>query len=128
MSEEIGYAWLACAIDGEGTIRFDIVCKTPSIQVGNNDKDFCLRCAEVTGKGTVRAQYITWRWYVCNWKDVGMVLERVLPYLIIKREVAELMLRVAKIHKLYKYSDEELQLLERVQILQHRKGDKGVIG
>ena len=119
-------AWLACAIDGEGTIRHEHSNNTPDISVYNKSKAFCIRCAEIAGFGRTRESNEIWRWTVTKWSEINTILKRILPYMIIKRKHGQLLFKVSDIHQLYQWTEEEKELLkqlDRIQGHQVRKKD-----
>lgn len=108
--EEWEKAWLACAIDGEGTVSFlhntnqnaiPVKGSFPFIQISNNNYAFIARAVELlrsTGAKVGVYSYIhrnrqnekrTFQIRVYHKDHVEKVLKVILPYLIIKREHAE---------------------------------------
>ena len=100
-------AWLAAAIDGEGTIGV-YKCHSASrnkerpysytthVSIANTDARFCLRALHITKLGTVFQNYSNSRrakhhkvYYIWNTSRVSFLCE-LLPYLIIKNEQARL--------------------------------------
>ena len=95
-------AWLACALDAEGTIYVTNSGRgrlIPRIEVTNTDPRFINKCHQITHVGFIfmkRGQKINWKpcWY---WRsgsshDIHGILRQVLPYLIIKKSQAEIVL------------------------------------
>lgn len=104
---EMERAWLAGVIDGEGAI---LLAKAlglayrrgffyrPEIEITNSNRPILVRIAEVIGEGTVHrnkkgdAGHKT-RWaYIASAGVLRSILPQILPYLIVKREVAKQML------------------------------------
>lgn len=98
-------AWLAGFIDGEGTI-YNVRSADPRypersrhsqrITLGNTSGAALLRCHDITGVGKIRfvkAGPLTkkpfWKWSISAWNDVRSILQQLLPYLVVKRELAE---------------------------------------
>ena len=99
--EEI--VWLAGVMDGEGAIFLSKVVHPaysrgyfyrPQLNVTNSNRQFCVKVMEIIGEGTVnlarRGDAVTrTRWeYQANSGVLRAILPQVMPYLIIKREVA----------------------------------------
>ena len=96
-------SWLAGVIDGEGSIFLSKVIHAaysrgyfyrPQLNVTNSNRDFCVKVMEIIGEGTVnlarRGDAVTkTRWeYNANSGVLRTILPQVMPYLIVKREVA----------------------------------------
>lgn len=118
----------------------------PRITFGNTNKEAMLTLAEFLGvnphvyiaqnNGTwpYRQPYYRLQFGGCN--KIKNVLENCIPYLIIKKDIAELMLkfiisRLEKKRQMRKgtggrvgYSEEEWEILRRVRAIQGRKGWK----
>jgi len=108
---EVGAAWLAAAIDGEGSIFVHAERRRPdrafdfslglSISVTNTFRGFSRRACALAEAGNVTSgrgrrtvtgkRVFVWRTKVAN--DVRHILERCQPYLTVKREKARLVLR-----------------------------------
>jgi hypothetical protein len=107
-------AWLAAAIDGEGTIG--IYRNAPKISIANNSREFlekafriCRRCGGISvrqrktdrGRTVVRARdvkgmsgvLLTYSFTVARIDVVENVLREILPFLIIKKENARRVLK-----------------------------------
>ena len=89
--------YIAGFFDGEGSIT---VTKDLCIQVviGQNDEDILIAIANFFGSGTLSAPKIRRghkQCYVLRWcsKKATSVLERILPYLVLKRYRAELAIK-----------------------------------
>ncbi len=101
-------AWLAAAIDGEGTICFykNNEGRRIIVSIGNSVKDFVQKAKEITGVGNIccfekktgiaclngkkRKPIYYWRISGCN---LGLqLIPKILPYLIIKKQKAEFLI------------------------------------
>jgi hypothetical protein len=92
-------SWLAAAIDGEGTITLHWKRKrsvpTGKILITNNSKKFLDYAKMITRTGTTRQKQRgskSYVWLVSNRADLIAILRQILPYLIIKRRQAEILL------------------------------------
>jgi hypothetical protein len=108
---EIERAWLAGVIDGEGSIFLvkltgGLAAKTrrgyiyvPVISLGSSSEAFARKVKEIIGKGSVNfieERRLNWKdkWYYrCGGLVVRGLLPQLVPCLLIKREVAERMIR-----------------------------------
>ncbi len=101
-------AWLAGVIDGEGSIFLSKVMnrKTrrgffylPTITVSNTNRDFLVRVAQIIGEGTVclakrGGDRERPRWmYMASSGVIRAIVPQIMPYLIVKKERASLMLQ-----------------------------------
>lgn len=93
---ELEKIWLACAIDGEGSIGFQRYKQIYNvyIDVNNSNLKFVNKAQEITDTGHIicfrkpkRLPMYSWR--VKKAGDCYWILSAILPYLIIKHEVAE---------------------------------------
>ena len=104
-------AWLAAAIDGEGSITFvtrkmtyrkkDGTCSNyvyhmPYVEICNTVLDFVQHAKNISNIGYIKisksknARVKTmFRWIVYNYGDISRLLPVIMPYLIIKREKAK---------------------------------------
>ena len=95
---EVDKSWLACAIDGEGSVGLRTVGTKREqyvrIQIANTDYQFMKKISKLTNtKITVRNHYEghlgkkVIYWVTINkHKNVLTILELILPYLIIKKK------------------------------------------
>ena len=101
-------AWLAAAIDGEGTLG--IYKKKKSyyqtiILICNSSLKFVEKAREITNKGSIsihsrpKGYLPSYEWHVSKQGDCLEILTAILPYLIIKREKAERILLYLKFRK-----------------------------
>lgn len=107
MRNEILYAWCAGIVDGEGSIFLEKAKNRkqyrPSVTVVNTDYRILLRLKDILGGGIllakrrkVRPNRLTcWSWY-SKGKSAVDVLEKIIPYLVSKREKAEIVLLYAR--------------------------------
>ena len=104
-------SWLACAIDGEGSITYGhrqrwILFK---VQVANTKIEFLEFAKQITGCG----QIYGYKWVVYRLADIEAILKQVLPFLIIKRHQAELVLKIAE--------SKESNSVERFEVMEEVK-------
>lgn len=101
-------AWLACAIDAEGSIMFQTY-QTPKskyrrwrvgVRIGNTSLKFLREAKRIALYGEIHKTYEARKrhkaYYYLNISEEGCryILPKILPYLIIKREKAEIALMV----------------------------------
>jgi len=142
---ETRYAMVAMLVDGEGTISFKTTApKTtpqyhhgtqrsfyifPTVIVNNTDLRIPQFCRQTFGYGSLvrpkakPGENICFRWHV-DGKKVADVLSKIHPYLLIKRAQSNVIFeflksRLARAQK-SPYSQEELSLLARMQVLNKR--------
>jgi len=86
--DEVDKAWLAAAIDGEGTIS--IVKRGVFVGVYNKNYDFLLKVQKLFGDGIGGiTKHSSCHKYVCFRQDINLkILSEILPYLIIKKDNA----------------------------------------
>lgn len=100
-------AWVACAVDGEGSIFTTNCGKCPQlhwrIQMPNTNRAYMERFCDLVGveyryiktvtngagKGIRPLQHWIYRVLIIKESDVKRILTEILPFLIIKRELAE---------------------------------------
>lgn len=98
--KEVDKAWLACAIDGEGNIqirKYKRNTRSPvTIQITNTDRNFLERAKEIVPEGHIypvrrrrRNERPVYTFNLCEHKAVLNTLVEILPYLIIKKRLAE---------------------------------------
>lgn len=96
---EVEKAWLACAIDGEGSIFFDKEGKYPVVIVYNTDIKFIEQTSLLMGKSInswnkhSNGKNTKSHWKTCYQVKVSgtkciELLEQIYPYLIIKQQKA----------------------------------------
>ncbi|HDY67880.1 MAG TPA: hypothetical protein ENH85_08835 [Candidatus Scalindua sp.] len=106
MQNKVLYAWCAGIIDGEGSIFLEKAKirkqHRPSVTVANTDYRIILKLKEVLGGGILltkrrdRPNHLPcWTWY-SKGRSVASVLEKVTPFLVSKKEKAEVILPFAK--------------------------------
>ena len=90
MNDDVQWAWFAGIFEGEGTIT-EQGANTVSLRVQMTDEDIILRAHALCG-GTVYSyppgpigNKPLWRWTVSSKEDVERVLEKIMPYLGIRR-------------------------------------------
>lgn len=103
-------AWLAAAMDGEGTISFKPRAKhqyvAPRISLGNTNLEFIQHACNITGIGYIHTREMYYAaqkrkfpmfvWEVYGLANSAALLEQILPYLIIKRDIAKQLLLFCK--------------------------------
>jgi len=97
--------WLAGVLDSEGSVVWPRRQNLHSVRLAivNNSKPFLDRVMEVTGTGKIRMKTrknprhnISWTWD-CYGENSRLVLQQILPWLIIKREAAEVALGIKEV-------------------------------
>ena len=100
--QEILFSYLAGIVDGEGTIRIGKGGSTKyyaSISVGNTNKEVIDLLTKTFGSKTrlerigVPNRQSMYRWGTSGNLSVPKIIKRLLPYLIIKRKQAEIVLK-----------------------------------
>lgn len=85
-------AWAAGFIDGEGCFYAGVTSRGRTqarLQVGQNDRFALELLQELFGCGSIYVSRDTHVWTVGKGSDLQRVIERVLPYLVVKRRQAE---------------------------------------
>ena len=111
-------AWLACAIDGEGTIVFQPKKRQDTqsgggrtyIAIYNTNLSFVKRALDITQTGQIKFQPPKGKlgrkpyfyWMVGTRKACYEILKQILPYLIIKQQEAG---QIILFHEIRKYSN-----------------------
>lgn len=134
-------SWLACAIDGEGSISLHGEKKPTkglhiALIISNTNLSFAKKAREITGVGTIRTDYRKGRKPIHRWNVQSnfiarKILVQILPYLIIKKELAELAIAYATSRiKTVRESrsgwwvpltKEELELIKRIESLKPKR-------
>jgi len=107
--EEWKLGYIAGLIDGEGAISTYKVRTTrdgvqPRIQIYNSDKkimDFLLKevggkCYYVQSSRSAFSKRMIYQWQLSSRADIATLLRHILPYLIVKREKAEEVLKLCE--------------------------------
>ena len=145
---EIEKAWVACAIDSEGTIsavRYSshwayqkakdhafvkkfYPCVRTSVQACNTKKTFCEHLQQLTGVGrlqlhTTPSGSLVWYWYLYRHENIMALLTQIKPYLILKTRQADTMLdylqrRLAR--RFQPISTNEIALVKQMSVLNPR--------
>ena len=133
----VNAAWLAAVIDCEGSIQIGKKSKVRNqrreyffcarIEVTNNNPVILMKCKDVSGLGSVyerverriRNAKPSFVWRVQRQSSVMALLKEVSPYLIVKRNQAELMIAFIQLSR-RRIPAERLQFYERMQTLNHR--------
>jgi len=126
--------WLACAIDGEGCVS---LCKggrwfSPQVHIANTQYKFVEEVSRITGekvisrdlRGNRKRQYYV---KISDQRKVVALLQGVLPFLVIKRRQAELLVewctsRQSRIDYHTPPTKRELEIVEEL----HELNKKGV--
>lgn len=135
-------AWLGAAVDCDGTITVvchkrkhfkERVCVFPVIGFYNKNEKLVRTAAGVMktiSPETKSSPYIylpteVWRFQVCSFSGVKKILEKILPFLIAKKEIAKLLIQLCSLRKDHKfgtgYSKEEKLLIKEIRINQLKK-------
>ena len=106
--QQTALAYIAGIIDGEGCLRIvkampyreDMVnpSYSPSIQVGMKNREVLEFCKQYFG-GSIykeRTRYWVYRWRINSKRQVINCLKKILPWLIVKKEEAEVLLDFCK--------------------------------
>ena len=107
------YSYLAGIIDGEGTIRIGLSnkdsrgnvqkCFYASISVGMTDYKVIKLLSDTFGssvrKESVLNRKLMFRWGTSGNKVVPKIIEKIIPYLIVKKEQAELVIKFCETFK-----------------------------
>jgi len=129
--------WLAAAIDGEGCLSLTFqnhVSATkrrssqiiPHIRIDNTNPEFCKRAYEITGIGHFRIKdkrrgwqtldskhKVLFTWEDRRQNDITDVLTQILPFLIIKRERAQILINYIELRRKNRASGARMRLGER---------------
>jgi len=122
--KETDKAWLAAAIDGEGTIAWYVNRKSgvPYITVCNNHKGFVEKAQKICRYGGIYSRQAklstNYVYTITQLNAVGYILKEIMPYLIVKKKKAEMVLE-----KILKKVD-KLGVNEKGKN-NHLKGNKG---
>ena len=101
---EVQAAWFAGVFDGEGCVGWPrrTVIHSVSLAVSNTNKPLIDKINEVTGTGRVipgkrrsNRHSPHWKW-ACYGDNARSILRQILPWLIVKREAAEVALGIVK--------------------------------
>lgn len=116
---DVERVYIACSLDTEGSISLlkkrRKYCGMinyhihfyPRLKVGNTNTDFLNYIKKILGIGNLSHNGAKWKennWkkaYVIvigSWQDIHDILEQIIPYLIIKKKQAELLLEACELH------------------------------
>ena len=106
---EIERAWLAAALDGEGNIIFVSRKKqhVTQVRIVNTDLRFLNRVKDITGTGRIKEKKRlyskpNWKkcfeWHLYSLESCSLLLKQLLPYLIIKADIAKQVILFADYH------------------------------
>lgn len=103
---ETDWAWLAGAIDGEGSLGFYTHYSDYQIalRVFNTNREFIekasiLMDSNITPTSSIISTKPCWCAGVYQYDKILFILEKVLPYLTAKKWIAELIITYLKVHK-----------------------------
>lgn len=114
------WAWLAGVIEGEGSCRL-VARSSPQIEVTNTNPHILFRCAQIAGAGLrirrsgASRQRNCYRWTVSG-DEARRVLAAVAPYLVTKRDQADILLAHVKLppgHRLTQAQRDERAAADR---------------
>lgn len=130
--------WLACALDCEGTVSLYAAAPkgnrvsphvTPLVRISNTEMALIERACEVSGNGVVKKQEtVTRPVYVwqCSPRQAAHILPQVVPFLVVKRRRAELVLELLSLrgHRSRGLSRDDMprvtEILEEVRSLNQK--------
>jgi len=124
--EAIDASWLACAIDSEGSLRLAIADRNRrplAIQITNTHKGFLESAQKRAECGHIYEAPHKGRWKPCfsfninRHQDVLRVLKEVEPYLIIKKEQANHIIRFIEGYKWRQKWENNSQVIQRFRDL-----------
>ena len=111
---DVDINWLAAAIDFEGSLclfkdKHSHCCRgfswVPKLQIGNVNKEILNHCKGITKSGAISGGGIyknhwrpVWYWQVCS-NGLRELLPLVLPFLIVKKRHAELLIEALDLLK-----------------------------
>lgn len=134
---EEDWAYLAGIIDGEGylSIAAHIApSKTyvlrPTLEIGNTDKqmiDFCHKIlGGKVGTPVIKNRQTLYHRFRLYGKELEYPLQKLLPYLISKKQVAELVLQFITLHRYpwSGYSTEEIKIANQVRDMSRKNGHR----
>lgn len=128
--------WLAAAIDGEGSVQLNLQNHNargyrtsqivPKIRIDNTNPEFCKRAYEITGLGKFRIKdkrrgwqtldsktKVLFTWENRRQNDVKEILIAILPFLIIKKERARVVIDYIELRQKNRSSGARMRLGER---------------
>lgn len=144
-------AWVAGLMDGEGCITFICNPRTkrphaPNVSITNTHRG-CLKLIDSAWSGgktfsrqDVKGRKRCWRLQFTGWENIERFLSDILPYLVIKRQQAEILLRIRNVRrdrglgriggycKIRKYTNRERGLVFKLRALNASvlKGGKAI--
>ncbi len=131
------WAYLAGIVDGEGYLSIGAhisPSKTytlrPILDIGNTDKQIIDFCHKVlggrVGGPVIKNRQTPFHRFRLYGKELEAPLQKLLPYLISKREVAGLILKWISLHHYPKsgYSTEEIKLANQVRDMSRKNGHR----
>lgn len=140
---DVESAWLACAIDGEGTIELRKQtyphgwCMTPRISIYNTNMDFVIHCKDILNVGSIYTTDSRDRekkdhsFTVSSAHEIYTVLKKIKNFLIIKKEIATLLLefldiqkeliKIGGVYKKRRYTERQHEIYKEIRNL-NKKG------
>jgi predicted transcriptional regulator len=137
--DDITASYIAGFVDGEGSIHIlmkkierKYLCINPALAIGNTNKEVLVWIQKALGMGNIliyrrknQGNHKTVYCFSVNGFFVLPVLERIYPFLIVKRKQADLMIRLLKSRLQQKrgesYTQEQAEIASRIKIL-NKKG------
>lgn len=130
--DEIDKAWLAGLFDGEGSINSYYFDKTEgdwiykgfviSISISNNCKEIVEKFKKLVGVNLKiteikqgRYNHINYRLKIAKGEDIVRILKEIKPYLIAKKQQANLMIELIELRK-SNYKKSKVQLKKMIDI------------
>jgi len=102
--DESQKGYLAAIIDGEGTISINTGSRPfrqhhPIVYITNTSLGLLQYIKKLLGGGNIKPHQnatakrrASWRWRLSGYSNIKMLLEQILPYLFVKKRVAELVI------------------------------------
>jgi len=113
-------AWLACAVDGEGSIimQMDQSGVVARLLIYNTKKEFCDFAKTIVGDGIVYSESsprgnraISHMFVIRRYATLRRVLEEIRPFVVIKQQQVGLMLEFLSAHRFHAHrtADEDMR-------------------
>jgi len=137
MLESEKSAWLAALIDGEGCISLYVkylgstLVLAPMLTVVNKNIEILKRAKEYVGAGHIGSpETQKCARYVADFKVAINLIRRVLPYLVVKRPQAELVLewyQYRQKQNFARYTERDVQAIQQIHLMNSGKPPAGAL-